>query len=30
MIKKVTKEDIMAFAKKINMEAIFFLKGELW
>ncbi len=29
MIKKVTKEDIMAFAKKINMEAIFFLKGEL-
>lgn len=30
MIKKVTKEDVMAFAKKINMEAIFFLKGELW
>lgn len=29
MIKSVSKEDVMAFAKKINMEAIFFLKGDL-
>ncbi len=29
MIKKVSKEDIIAFAKKINMEGIFFLKGDL-
>lgn len=28
-IKKVSKEDIIAYAKKINMEAIFFLKGDL-
>lgn len=30
MIKKVSKEDIISFAKKLNMEAIFFLKGDLW
>ena len=29
MIKKVSKEDIMSFAKKLNLEAIFFLKGDL-
>lgn len=29
MIKKVSKEDIISFAKKLNMEAIFFLKGDL-
>lgn len=29
MFKKVSKEDIIAYAKKINMEAIFFLKGDL-
>lgn len=28
MIKKVSKDDIMNFAKKINLEGIFFLKGE--
>lgn len=29
MIKKVSKEDIIAYAKKLNMEGIFFLKGDL-
>lgn len=29
MIKKVSKEDIIAFAKKINLEGVFFLKGDL-
>lgn len=29
MIKKVSKEDISSLAKKINMEGIFFLKGDL-
>lgn len=29
MIKKVSKEDIIKYAKKINMEGIFFLKGDL-
>lgn len=30
MIKKVSKEDIIIFAKKLKMKGIFFLKGELW
>ena len=29
MIKKVSKEDIINCAKKLNMEGIFFLKGDL-
>ena len=29
MIKKVSREDIIAFSKKINLDAIFFLKGDL-
>ena len=29
MIKKVSKDDIITFAKKINMEGVFFLKGDL-
>ena len=29
MIKKVSKEDIINYANKLNMEAIFFLKGDL-
>lgn len=29
MINKVTKEDIINFANKLNMEGIFFLKGDL-
>ena len=27
--KKVSKEDIMTYAKKIKLEAVFFLKGDL-
>ena len=30
MFKKVSKEDIIKYAKKLNMEGIFFLKGDLW
>ena len=29
MIKKVSKKDIIDYAKKINLEGIFFLKGDL-
>ena len=29
MFKKVSKEDIIEYAKKINMERVFFLKGDL-
>lgn len=29
MIKKVSKDDIIAFSKKINLDGIFFLKGDL-
>ena len=29
MIKKVTKEDIIKYVSKLNMEGIFFLKGDL-
>jgi hypothetical protein len=30
MIKKVSKEDIINCAKKVNLEGVFFLKGDLW
>jgi hypothetical protein len=30
MVKKVSKEDIISVAKKLNLEGIFFLKGDLW
>ena len=29
MINKVSKEDIISFSKKMNLDAIFFLKGDL-
>ena len=29
MIKKITKEDIVAFAKKLQMAGVFFLRGDL-
>ena len=29
-MKQVTKEDIMAFAKKLKKAGVFFLKGDLW
>ena len=29
MIKKITKDDIIEVAKKINLDTIFFLKGDL-
>jgi predicted Zn-dependent peptidase len=29
MVKKVSKEDIISVAKKLNLEGIFFLKGDL-
>ena len=29
MIKEITKEDIMSFSKKVNLDAVFFLEGDL-
>ena len=29
MIKKVSKEDLVNISKKINLEAVFFLEGDL-